>query len=238
MCAGIAEQIDADAIVVRIFAILLTMVTFGLAVFVYAFLWVRLPFRPEGPEPFDIMPESAESSAYGPVAYGEGDLMGSGGTGLSLFGRLAVAACLMVLFLVVSMNVSPLVPGTRWWQFWPIAFIIMGICLIIVPIPGEHEDVWHAGGVVLMSASAMILPMVLKIASWRALVNSLMVLWPLLVIALVVFIAGVRSKQSAPIVIASIIVAAFCLMTLYLFASTDVSKLMTMMSLSGKFLFG
>ncbi len=240
VCAGIAEAVDADALVMRIFAVLLALVTVGLAVFLYAYLWAKLPIEEEGPEPFEVMPESAESSAYGAIPYkgGSSSIATQPSGGLSIFSRLVVAAALMLLFLAVSINVSPLVPGAQWWQFWPIAFVIMGLCLIIVPVPGEHEAIWHALGIVVMSASAMILPMVLRIASWSVLLNALVILWPLLVVATILFVAGIHLHQTPPIVFAAIVVAAFCLMTLFLFASTDVTKVMTLLSHSGRVFIG
>ena len=140
VCAGIAERIDAEAIVVRIFAVLLALVTLGLSIVVYVVLWVRLPLEPEGPEPLEVMPEYAESNAFGAIAYRENGTLLESRTldksqpqGLPIVARLAVAVGLMLLFLVVSINISPLVPGTQWWQFWPIAFMIVGLCLMIVP---------------------------------------------------------------------------------------------------------
>ena len=149
VCAGIAERIDADAIVVRIFAVLLACVTFGLAIIAYAVMWVRLPLEPEGPEPFEVMPENAESNVFGTIAYQEdgtvlrsANLNRSDSEGFPIVARLAVAVGLMLLFLVVSINVSPLVPGTRWWQFWPLAFMIVGLCLMIVPMRRLANRPW------------------------------------------------------------------------------------------------
>ena len=49
-------------------------------------------------------------------------------------------------------------------------------------------------------------------------------------------IAGILYQ--AWIVVVYLVVAAFCLMTLFLFASTDVTKVMTLLSHSGRVLIG
>ena len=225
VCAGIAERIDADAIVVRIFAVLLVCVTFGLAAIAYAVMWVRLPLEPEGPEPFEVMPENAESNMFGTIAYYEDgtvlrnkslDQPTSGG--IPIFARLAVAVGLMLLFLVVSINVSPLVPGTQWWQFWPLAFMIVGLCLMIVPMRSKFEALWHAIGIVITSAAALLLPIVLEIAPSGSISSAFATLWPLAVMSLVIFAIGIASRKGLVVVTGSVLFAMFCLLTLYLFA--------------------
>ena len=236
VCAGIADRMDADAIVVRILAILVTIVTFGLGIVAYVVLWLRLPYEKEGPEPFDVLPEFAESSAFGevdcPGASTPCDAIGSAPDeqGLSVLSRLAIAVALMLLFLAVSMNVSPLVPGTEWWQFWPIALVIAGLFLIVAPIKGRFELAWHALGVVLTSASAMILPMTLNITPWEVLIEALATFWPLLAIALVMSVMGFFGKRNVLIASSSVFVAAFCLLALYVYATPDMTGAMSALS--------
>ena len=225
VCAGIAERIDADAIVVRIFAVLLACVTFGLAVIAYAVMWVRLPLEPEGPEPFEVMPENAESNVFGAIAYREnGTVLRSHALdapkleGFPIVARLAVAVGLMLLFLVVSINVSPLVPGTQWWQFWPLAFMIVGLCLMIVPMKSDFEAFWHAIGIIITSTAAMLLPIVLEIAPSGSIANAFSALWPIAALAFVVFAIGIASKKGLVVITGSVVFAMFCLLTLYLFA--------------------
>ena len=231
VCAGIAERIDADAIVVRIFAVLLALVTLGLSIVVYVVLWVRLPLEPEGPEPLEVMPEYAESNAFGAIAYRENGTLLESRTldksqpqGLPIVARLAVAVGLMLLFLVVSINISPLVPGTQWWQFWPIAFMIVGLCLMIVPIKSSFEALWHALGVVITSVAAIALPVALDIAPIDSVVSAATAMWPVVALAFVLFVAGLVSKRSPVVIVAAIVFAAFCLLTLSFFALPGVSE--------------
>ena len=228
VCAGIAERIDADAIVVRILAILLCLVTLGLVVLVYVALWARLPLEPEGPEPFDVMPERAESSAYGVVPFDEGDAAerrllngASRSEGLPIVVRLAVAVALMLLFLVVSMNVSPFLPGSLWWQFWPLGIMIVGLFLIVIPIKGSSEALWHALGIMLTSLSAMLLPAALGIVSWEVLPGTIVSIWPILAVVVVALAIGIVFKDGRIVIAASILFAMLCLLTLYFIAMSS-----------------
>lgn len=226
VCAGIAERLDFDAIVVRVLAVLFTGVTLGLGIILYIVLWVYIPLQPNGLEPYDVLPESAESSAYGravpslseSAALAEGYGRTARPGDIPVLARLAVAVALMLLFLVVSVGVSPLFSGSHWWQFWPLLFLIAGLCLIVIPARRGFEPMWHALGIILASASAMLLPITLGVVSPLTLPSALSSLWPLLVLSIVLFAIGVYRKEGALVIVASLCIAAFCLATLGLFA--------------------
>ena len=225
ICAGFAERYDFDALAVRIFAVLLTVVTFGLASIGYVILWRVLPLEAEGPRLYDVQPERAESAAYGSVVYESGEprrlpwdgSRSSNLGGLSILARLAIAASLMILFLVVAMNVSPMVSGTHWWEFWPIALIIAGLFLIIIPIRSDFEALWHALGIMLTSVAAAMLPMSLGVISWATFGRAVIALWPLLAVAVVLLVVGLYREDDVLVVVSSFFVAAFCLLALFLF---------------------
>lgn len=208
VCAGLADYFEMDAIVIRILAVLLATLTFGLAAIVYVVLWLRLPVAAEGSTPYDVMPESAESTAFGCVDCSRGPE--DERMGISMLARLAVAAGLMVLFLAVSMGVSPLMPGTRWWQFWPLCLLMIGLCLIIIPIRSKLEGFWHAFGIVLTSVSASILPMSLGIISWSTIGCAVAGYWPLLLLAAVLLGVGLYQSNDAMLIGSAFCVVAFC----------------------------
>lgn len=209
VCAGLAERYELDSIVVRILAVLAAGLTFGLAAIAYLALWARLPLEPESGLPYDVMPESAESSAFGCV-----DCTADAGkdqvNAIPILARLAVAAGLMVLFLAVAMTVSPLVPGTRWWQFWPLCLLMLGLCLIIIPIRAGFEAAWHVAGIVLTAVSASILPMSLGIMSWNTVPCAFERLWLLAAVSLVLSAAGFHRRSGALLLVASFCFVAFC----------------------------
>lgn len=216
VCAGIAEYFDLDPIVVRILAVLLAGVTLGAAGVAYIVLWMRLPREPEVRAPYDVEPESAESTAYGCVDYasllGQAEVEPS--ARLPLIARLAVAAGLMLVFLAVAINVSPLVPGTQWWQFWPIAFLMGGLCMIVIPVRTRHEAAWHSFGIVVASLSASALPMALGIMSWDTIPAALQLLWPVVVLGIGLFAVGVIRQMGVLTIAGAFCIVAFCLLGL------------------------
>jgi len=233
VCAGLAEYFDVDAIVVRILAVLLTMLTFGIAALVYILLWVSIPLEPERGSLYEVTPESAESSAFGCVDYSSAVSDGKS-SGIPVLVRLAVAAGLMVLFLVVSMNISPLLPGTSWWQFWPLGFLMAGLCLIIIPIRTNHEAVWHAAGIVITSFSASALPMSLGVISWNTVGGAFSLLWPLVIAAGALFAAGLHSGRNAYVLGSAFCLVAFCVMGILLCAVPGDLELLFLNSPTGR----
>lgn len=64
VCAGIAQRLDADAVLVRVTAVVLFFCTFGLAVIPYAALAVALPTSEEAAAPLEVDPLSIASDRY------------------------------------------------------------------------------------------------------------------------------------------------------------------------------
>ena len=79
VCAGFADILGVDAVVVRILAVLLCLMTAGLGVIVYIVLWMRMPLAPEDPLPLDVKPHEATSETYGAIdiALDEGPAKGA-----------------------------------------------------------------------------------------------------------------------------------------------------------------
>lgn len=211
VCAGLADYYECDAIVVRILAVLLAMLTAGIACTVYVVMWARLPLESESETPYDVRPESAESNAFGcvdcdPCCEIDKD------AAIPVLARLAIAAGLMILFLMVAMGVSPLVPGTQWWQFWPVALLMTGLCLIIIPVRSRFEAVWHVVGIMVTATSASLLPMSLGIMSWGTIACAFERLWPLAVLVIVLFAVGLYRENDVLLLAAAFAFVAFCLM--------------------------
>ena len=213
VCAGLADRFDLDPIVVRILAVLITLLTAGVGFVVYLVLWVRLPREDDSAMLYDVLPESAESNAYGCVDCSTGRALGGDydeeQAGVSFVVRLAIAICLIMLFFAVALNLSPYVPGTEWWQFWPISLLTIGLCLIVIPVSSRYEAAWHALGIVVTAAAATLLPISLGIVAWQTLPFALSRAWLLLVLAAIMFAIGFRRKNNALMIGASFFVVAF-----------------------------
>ena len=238
MCAGLAERFDLDPIVVRILAILVSLLTAGLGVIAYAILWVKLPREEEPDGPYEVTPESAESSSFGSVDCATGFVAGRARpkqpNAVSLSLRLAVAVGLMILFLVVAINLSPLVPGTEWWQFWPLALLISGLCLIVIPVPTSYEAAWHALGIVVTSVAVVLLPISLDVMAWETIPYALSQGWLLVVAAAFILAAGFYYKSDTLIVTAAFFIVAFCIFTITMCALPGTAETLTLRMPDGR----
>ena len=218
VCAGLADYFDLDAIVVRILALFIIVMTLGLGAVAYLILWARLPQAAEPTAPYDVQPESAESSALGCVDCSSGNAGSSlgyeSGVGVSMPARFAVAGGLSLLFLVVAISVSPLIPGTRWWQFWPAGLLIAGLCLIVIPVPTRFEAAWHALGIAVTSIAVLMFPMSLGIVSWSTLSSAFSQAWLFIAAAVATFAIGVYKRIDALVVGSAFFIVAFCLFAL------------------------
>lgn len=221
VCAGIAERYDFDPIVMRILAILLIAVTFGIGALVYIVLWMRLPVKPEPAAPYDVTPQGTDSLAGCAEGFDdvEGALAKEGDRSeIPLVPRLATAVVLMLLFLFVSMNVAPMVPGTRWWQFWPLGLLIAGLFLMVVPVRNRYEVAWHAAGIVVTSVSAMMLPMGLGVVSWSSIPYAFEHLWVIVAMGVALAAFGFVRGVNAFVIVGALVIAAFCLSVLIVYS--------------------
>lgn len=64
VCAGIAESADIDTLLVRVTAIALCLVTFGLAIVLYLVLFAILPIRPSSGSFIELEPSRVQSERY------------------------------------------------------------------------------------------------------------------------------------------------------------------------------
>ena len=208
VCAGLAEYFEVDTIVVRILAVMLAGLTFGMVCVVYAILWARLPLASQSRTLYDVRPESAESTSFGCFDF-DADLEPESRGSIPLVARLAIAAGLMVLFLILAINVSPLVPGTQWWQFWPIGLVMGGLCLTIIPVRTRYEALWHVVGIIVTSLAASILPMSLGIMSWNTVGCAFERMWPIMAVSVGLLAVGVFRHNDALLFLAAVGVVVF-----------------------------
>lgn len=219
VCAGIAEYYGLDALVVRILAILLAMVTFGLAGIVYLVLWAHLPLQAATVRPVEIEPQEALLFNHGTVDYylmkndaGEDEWVRLPIRGLSVKGRITVVAVLVLLFFALAFLLTPLVPGTVWWQFWPLFFLILGMFLIVVPIRSRMASVWVGVGVMMSAAAVCLLSMSLGVVAWDSLGFAFELLWPLVAVAAVLYISGIIRSLSALVFGGAFCFVLFCIL--------------------------
>ena len=141
VCAGLADLFDLDAIVVRVLAVLIACTTAGMGGLIYVVMWIALPLSPEGYVPYEVQAEHVDSSNYGHVDVSQargrtsGELSDiSAAEGMNTPVRVIVGIGLLLLFAGVAQTIAPFIKGTSWWQWWPLALIITGFAIIVIPI--------------------------------------------------------------------------------------------------------
>ncbi len=67
VCAGIAEYLDVDPVVLRILWVAFAFLSCGLLIFLYVVLWVALPKAPMRPKPVVVEPKAVRSDTFGDV---------------------------------------------------------------------------------------------------------------------------------------------------------------------------
>lgn len=240
VCAGIAERCDFDAIVIRILAVLLAMSTFGAAALLYLALWIYVPRAPESSELYEVQPEQVESSAYGRMDYNRASGLWHHAVeeGPSFVVRLAIAVALMLVFMVVAVNVTPILSGVKWVQFWPLAVLMLGLCLIVIPFGFTRITSWHAAGIVVTSIGASFLPMSLGVVSWETVPFAFSQLWVFVAVAAVLFLLGFIRNVGPLMVAAALCFAAFCLIALLLYAIPGDAGLVSAVTEDGSYRVG
>lgn len=199
VCAGIADYFDIDRLVVRILAVLLACTTFGAGIVVYIVMWAVVPREPRKPTPYDVTPVSDSSEDE------EDDHEVSVSTG----GRIAMAAGLVVLYVLCVVVAVPLVPGSSWQQFWPVAVMLVGLFLFIAPFRTKRAHMWHMLGLCLAVFAGTALPVSLGILSWETFIIAAERLWFIVLAGVVLFVIGAYRNVSALLLIGAMCVAVF-----------------------------
>lgn len=70
VCGGIARHLDVDPSIVRLFAVVLAILTAGVLVPVYLAMWLIIPLEPEDTAAVEVAPDSIASEVYDQVIRG------------------------------------------------------------------------------------------------------------------------------------------------------------------------
>ena len=145
---GITEYFDMDPTIVRLIAVLLTVVGNGAALIAYIVIWIAVPEAPvEGfassgyaappsATPPTVTPEEVVEPAPAPMAAPAATPVApttvetSSGRGTMLFGL-----ALVIVGLVFVAEVF--IPGLDIWQLWPLILVGLGLRMIITGKGGD-----------------------------------------------------------------------------------------------------
>ena len=217
VCAGIANYCEVDPLVIRIMAVLLMVVTAGLASIAYLVLWAHVPLEPDKSGPYDVMVQDAKRASHHEADLylvtddeGQKELVRLPLRGLSLLSRVVIVVALGALALATALLLGLLVPGVPWWNFWPVLPFITGLFFIVVPVRSRHCSAWRAAGIMLAASSIAVLPICTGLVSPRTIPYAIQLFWPLLLAAAILFVVGVWSCSSAVTMFGAFGFIAFC----------------------------
>lgn len=142
VCGGIAAYFEADPTLVRLTAVLLTLVSFGSAVVAYIVMSIVVPEEPlegraeggppvpystdqpaGGPEPDYVPPQRATAPPpppYTPAPPRAPEPQRPRGGG-------GIAAGLVLVFIGIALLATQFVPGLDLWRLWPLIIVVVGI---------------------------------------------------------------------------------------------------------------
>lgn len=209
VCAGIAERFDIDPAAARILAVLLTATTAGLALGVYAILWLVLPKRSEAPTPIACAAYVAPAPPHpaapargtapvppagfvvqdgacrpcapsGPAA--SADEARCESAGMAGWSRFCVWFGSAVLAVDAALLVDFLVDGIVWWRLWPVVLVVAGTVLMFVPARSCSRPRRFSGGLALTSLGVVLSFISVGVLSPDSAVYALSKMWPMVLV--------------------------------------------------------
>ncbi len=218
VCAGIAERLDVDVILVRVAAIVAFVLTFGLVSFVYLVLWTVLPIRVSQSGFIEIEPSSVRSEYFGKVVTRDDNMAQTGRSEEptseegsrapfrnrrldKVFDDLQIPfmsfILLCVLVTLIGVAAAGITESNGFVSFLPLYIIPFGVFLFMVP-NSTHSLVVRACIVALcIEASAIALPFTMGIVNYESmslLTGSTFLTW---LIALIFLIAAFVFENTA-----------------------------------------
>ncbi|WP_283169926.1 PspC domain-containing protein [Curtanaerobium respiraculi] len=127
VCGGIANHWDVDATSVRLLAVALTVLSCGLAAFVYLALWLLLPREADVWCPVDVAPDQRSAACGG--TGGKKPFHDRKATGI----LIALLVGLAVVSAAATLLLSRVIIGFPAVGFWALFAIALGVVRLVVP---------------------------------------------------------------------------------------------------------
>lgn len=134
VCAGIAESVSIDTLLVRVTAIALCFVTFGLAIVLYLVLFAILPIRPSSGSFIELEPSRVQSERYRRVVNLSKDHVLSGKPEVRVYDQKAPTPA-------VLRSEEPSTPSYRLpLVFFGLAFLITTVVIVVATLAEEGRS--------------------------------------------------------------------------------------------------
>ncbi len=221
VCAGLAEHFDIDPILVRILTAVLALSSFGFVAFAYVLLWVILPKRPCAQGPIDAPAGAAYSNAGclpAPPCADGGKRDGRPRCSSLTAPKCAVWAGVSLLMVGFAGILGVALDGVHWWQLWPLAFMLGGVALMVLPGRRSRQGTRICCGLMMFCAGLVMLCCSVGLLSWHTVGAMLESTWPLLLVVAGLIIIGSALDNGLCIIVAGCVFVGMCLLGLTAYA--------------------
>ena len=212
VCAGLAEHFGIDTSIIRILAVVVMVLLFGVPILLYLVALIVIPRRPpEALRLIDVKPgvsgefaQLQERRAAPGAAWVISDsqsfdaveqeaLEEEGRAGRSFWKRRGPSAALTLGFMLAGIGVFALL-GTfidpQFWAFWPFVVIVFGALTVFTPGYRGWKVSRAGNGVLLVSVGLVLLLWSFSFMPASAIVVIALVMWPFFLVSAGLIILG------------------------------------------------
>ena len=181
VCGGIAEYFNIDPTLIRILAVVLVVVGFGIPLVFYIAGMVLMPRDPA--EMSGYIDTKAEEVKHGEAdadSEKEKSQYQNGGSKRSHWSFAVVVGAFLICIGIIILLGN--IINVSIWRLWPLVFIIIGFIQLFTP-GAKGWSIERAGGaLVLISMGIVLLAWMLQIIAARTFLLCFMSLWPMLLV--------------------------------------------------------
>lgn len=234
VCAGIAERLDVDVILVRVTALVAFVMTLGLVSFVYLVLWTVLPVRVSQSGFVDIVPSGVRSEYFDKVITLDDGVVRTEsaedpareeaspsrvGRYSRDFGALQIPLITLIVLCVavtlIGMIAAGITKSNGFVSFIPLYLIPLGVFLFMVPNAAHSLVVRACIAALCFEACTIALPFTMGIVGYESLAllaGSTFLTW---LVALIVLIAALVFENPACYLFSILLVFMAIIVTFY-----------------------
>lgn len=227
VCAGIAERLDVDALLVRVAAIVAFVMSFGIISLVYLVLWTILPIKVAQGGFIDIEPSRVRSERFDKVVTLQDDMLkvehadDEAEQNEPLFEPrsrrpkqdLSALRFPFVIFIALCIFVTPIgmvsagvMKSNSFVSFLPLYLIPLGVFLAMV-LSSVHSAVIRGCIMILcFEACAVLLPFTMGVVNYESMAFQQATTFLIWMVAFVVLVAALIFENSTCYCIATLLV--------------------------------
>lgn len=245
VCAGIAETLDVDVLLVRVAALVAFAMTLGLVTALYLVLWTILPVKPDKSAFIEVEPSRVQSERYDKVVNVRNDKAQPGKAEVKVIeerprpyrsrkttrdlsayrSSLVITAIFLVLITVVIALAVSASPGTTFASFLPLYFIPLGLFFMTIPNPTRRISTRICMMMLCFEFCFLLMPFSLGLCSYEDLASLQSPSFLLWIAALIFLFAAIIFENTSCYVLTIILIFASATITFQDFGLLDLTLL-------------